>query len=47
MKEAQYMSETVLYAEAKMGKLLKGIPPAGGGAGFHKKKSNCCHQWQQ
>ena len=32
------MSETVLYAEAKMGKLLKDIPPARGvGSGGGKK----------
>ena len=35
MKEAQYMSETVLHAEAKMGKLLKDIPPAKGAGGGH------------
>ena len=31
------MSETVLFAEAKMGKLIKGLPKDKGGAGFHKK----------
>ena len=39
MKEAQYMSETVLYAEAKMGELLEDIPSAQGmGGGKGKKK---------
>jgi len=30
LKETQYMSETVLYAEAKMGALLKDLPPKRG-----------------
>ena len=34
MKETQYMSETVLYAEAKMGSLLKEIPSARGDRKF-------------
>jgi len=45
MKETQYMSEVVLFAEAKMGKLLKEIPRtppkvsgATGGRGHKKGK---------